>query len=179
MLRKNKALNIDTLLNLQKIRFCCVISRGIVFDMALVEHKKAYFDYEILEEIEAGLELLGTEVRSLRAGRGKLEGAHIVARGGEAYLVGASIPPWQKANAPAGYDDERSRRLLLSQKEIARVASAEGEKGLTIVPISVYNKGRKLKLKIGIARGKKKIDKRHQIKARDEKRRIERTLKNQ
>jgi SsrA-binding protein len=101
----------------------------------------------------------------------------VVARAGEAYLVGATIPAWQPANAPKSYDPERTRRLLLSQKEIAHVASAEGEKGLTIVPLKVYNKGRNLKLLIAIARGKKKEDKRQSIRARDEKRSIARTLK--
>ncbi len=146
--------------------------------MAVVENKRVGFDYTILEEIEAGLELLGFEVKSLRAGHGSLKGARVVARGGEAYLVGATIPAWQPANAPKAYDPERTRRLLLSRKQIAHVSSAEGEKGLTIVPLKVYNKGRNLKLSIGIARGKKKEDKRHSIKNRDEKRHIERTLKN-
>ena len=127
--------------------------------------------------MEAGLELFGFEVKSLRAKRGSLKGARVVARGGEAYLVGASIPAWQIANAPKSYEPERTRRLLLSTKEIAHIASAEGQQGLTIVPISVYNNGRKLKLAIAIARGKKKEDKRHSIRAREEKRRIERTLK--
>ena len=121
--------------------------------------------------------MFGFEVKSLRAGRGSLKGSRVIARGGEAYLVGASIPPWQIANAPKSYDPERTRRLLLSKKEIARISSAEGEKGLTTVPIRVYNKSRKLKLAIAIARGKKKEDKRHIIRAREEKRRIERTLK--
>ncbi len=143
----------------------------------MVENNRVGFDYTILEEIEAGLELLGIEVKSLRAGRGSLKGARVVARGGEAYLVGASITAWQVLNAPKRYDSERTRRLLLSRRESAHVASAEGQKGLTIVPLKVYNKGRKLKLLIGIARGKKKEDKRHSIRAREEKRRIERTLK--
>lgn len=145
--------------------------------MGLIENKRVGFDYEILETLEAGLELLGLEVKSLRAGRGSLKGAHVVVRGGEAYLVGATIPPWQAANAPKSYELDRTRRLLLSNKEILRVAQAESEKGLTIVPLSVYNRGRKLKLGIAIARGKKKEDKRHSIRAREEKRRIDRTLK--
>lgn len=145
--------------------------------MSLVENNRVGFDYTILEEIEAGLELFGFEVKSLRAGRGSLKGARIVARGNEAYLVGASIPAWQILNAPKSYDPERTRRLLLSRKEIAHVASAEGQKGLTIVPLKVYNKGRKLKLLIAVARGKKKEDKRASIRQREEKRRIERTLK--
>lgn len=146
--------------------------------MTLIENKKVGLEYHILEEMEAGLELFGYEVKSLRAGRGSLKGARIVARGGEAYLVGASIPPWQIANAPKSYDPERTRRLLLNKKEINRIAGAESEKGLTIVPIRVYSKKRKLKLAIAIVRGKKKVDKRHTIRAREEKRRIERTLKN-
>jgi len=120
---------------------------------------------------------LGTEVKSVRNGQGKLEGAHVVIRGGEAFLVGASIPPFQKANAPKTYDPERTRTLLLSQKELARLGT-EGEKaGLTIVPIKLYNKNNKLKLEIAIARGKKKYDKRESIKARDTKRDIDREIK--
>ena len=145
--------------------------------MSLIRNDKIGFDYTILEEIEAGLELLGTEVKSLRAGQGSLKGARVVARGGEAYLVGATIPAWQVANAAKDYDAARTRRLLLSKKQIAQVAAAEGRDGLTIVPISVYNRGRHLKLSIGIARGKKKADKRQDIKKRDTKRQIERTLK--
>ncbi|MDB5238221.1 MAG: SsrA-binding protein SsrA-binding protein [Candidatus Kaiserbacteria bacterium] len=145
--------------------------------MATVQNKRVGFDYTILEEIEAGLELFGYEVKSLRAGHGSLKGARVVARAGEAYLVGATIPAFQPANAPKSYDPERTRRLLLSAKEIAYVASAEGEKGLTIVPIKVYNKGRNLKLLIAIAKGKKQQDKRQSIKTRDEKRNIDRTLK--
>jgi SsrA-binding protein len=145
--------------------------------MALIENHRARFDYIILDEMEAGLELHGFEVKSLRAKRGSLKGARVIARGGEAYLVGASIPPWQVANAPKSYDPERPRRLLLSHKEIAHIASAEGEKGLTIVPISVYSKGHRLKLSIAIARGKKKQDKRQTIRAREEKRRLQRLIK--
>lgn len=143
----------------------------------VLENKRVGFDYTILEEIEAGLDLRGYEVKSLRKGLGSLKGSRVVARGGEAYLVGATIPAWQPANAPKSYDPERTRRLLLNQKEIAHISSAEGEKGLTIVPLKVYNKGRNLKLLIAIARGKKKEDKRQSIRAREEKRRISRTLK--
>jgi len=144
---------------------------------ALVSHKRAKFDYEILETFEAGLSLLGTEVKSVRGGQGKLEGAHVIIRGDEAFLVGASIPPFQKANAPKDFDAERVRKLLLSQKEIEHLHSEGEKKGLTIVPIKLYNSGRNLKIEIAIARGKKKYDKRESIKARDTKRDIERTLK--
>lgn len=145
--------------------------------MSLIDNKRATFDYHILETIEAGLELHGYEVKSLRAGLGSLKGARVVARAGEAYLVGATIPAWQAANTPKSYDPERTRRLLLNHKEIARVAEAEGEKGLTIIPIAVYNKHSRLKLEIAIARGKQKADKRETIKKRDTERDIRRTLK--
>lgn len=146
--------------------------------MSLIENQRVKFDYTILEELEAGLELFGFEVKSLRAKRGSLKGARVIARGGEAYLVGASVPPWQTANTPQSYDPERARRLLLTRKEIVRIASAETEKGLTTVPIGVYNKGRNLKIRIAIARGKKKEDKRQTIRAREEGRQMERSLKN-
>ena len=153
--------------------------------MSLVEHKKARLNFDILKEFEAGLELHGFEVKSLRAGHGKLEGAHIVVRpsgkrgGYEAYLVGANIPPYQAANTPPDYEPERPRRLLLAREELGELADSEKQKGLTIVPIAVYNKGRHLKLKLAVARGRKKFDKRAVLKERDTKRDIERTLKNQ
>lgn len=137
----------------------------------LIENTRVRFDYEILEELEAGIQLYGYEARSLREKRGSIKGARVIVRGGEAFLVGASIPAWQSANAPKSYDPERPRKLLLNHKEIMAVAHAEGSAGLTIVPLVVYNKGRYQKVKIGIARGKKKFDKRQDIKKRDDARR--------
>lgn len=147
--------------------------------MSLIEHKKARLNYEVLEEFEAGLELLGAEVKSLRAGQGKLEGSHVIVRGGEAYVVGMHVPPYQPKNTAKEYDPDRTRRLLLSKKEITALQGYEGQKGLTIVPIRVYNKGKNLKLLVGAAKGRKKHDKRAVLKERDSKREIERTLKNQ
>ena len=146
--------------------------------MALIENKKAYLNYEILEEYEAGLELLGGEVKALRAKLGKLDGSHITVRGGEAYLIGASIPPYQSGNTPADYEPTRNRKLLLTKKEIAILGARESQKGLTIVPLRVYSKGRRLKLAFGVARGKKKYDKRAALKERDTRREMQRTLKN-
>lgn len=143
----------------------------------LLENTRAGFDYEILEKIEAGIELQGFEVKAVRNKLGSLKGARVVARGGEAYLVGATIPAWQVANAPKSYDPERPRRLLLNKKEIAHIASAEGEKGLTIIPLSMYNKSRYLKLSLAIVRGKKAHDKRTSIREREEKRQMARTLR--
>jgi SsrA-binding protein len=135
--------------------------------MSLIDNKRGLLDYSILETMEAGLVLEGFEVKSLRASQGSLKGARIVARGGEAYLVGATIPAFQIANAPKSFDPERTRKLLLSKRQIADILSAESENGLTVIPISVYNKGRNLKLEIAIARGKKEHDKRQSIKKRD------------
>ncbi len=147
--------------------------------MSLIEHKKARLDYEILEQYEAGIELLGHEVKSLRQKHGKLEGAHVIVRGGEAYIVGMTIPPYQPANTGSEYEPDRSRKLLLTKAEILKLSEAEGQKGLTIVPLSVYNKGRVLKMSVAVARGKKKYDKRATLKKRDTERDIRRTLKNQ
>jgi SsrA-binding protein len=147
--------------------------------MTLIENKKVRFNFELLETFEAGIELFGYEVKSLRNNQGKLEGAHVIVRGGEAYLVGASIPAFQPANAPKSYDPSRTRRLLLSKKELNLLLGAESKKGLTIVPISVYNAHGLLKLSLAIARGKKDVDKRETIKERDTKREIDREMKRQ
>lgn len=142
-------------------------------------NKKAHFDFDILETFEAGLVLLGTEVKSIRAGKAKLEGSYVVVRGGEAFLVGASIAAFQPINTSRGYDPERSRKLLLSQKELANIHRETEHTHLTAVPLSLYSKGSKIKLELALARGKKKADKRESIKSRDVKRLIDRTLKQQ
>src|SRR3989344_6362536 len=124
--------------------------------MSLISNKKAYFNYEILDTFAAGIELFGYEVKSLKNGQGSLEGAHVTVRGGEAYIVGMSIPPYQAANTPKEYDPYRNRKLLLHKKEIEELGKIETKKTLTIVPLSVYNKGSKIKIDIATAKGKKK-----------------------
>lgn len=146
--------------------------------MALVEYKKAGLRFERLEEFEAGIELFGHEVKALRAKQGSLDGSRIIVRGGEAYLAGATIPPYQATNTPKGYDPARTRRLLLKKPQIAQLADAESKKGLTVVPIEVYNKGRNLKLRVAIVRGKGKADRREDLKRQDAKREAERVIKN-
>jgi len=143
----------------------------------LISHKRASFDFELLEVLEAGISLLGTEVKSIRGGQGKLEGAYVIIRGNEAFLVGASIPAFQKKNMKASYEPERARKLLLTKKEIALLDQKSEKQGLTIVPLKLYNKGHHIKLEIAIARGKKKQDKRESIKERDVKRDVARELK--
>lgn len=145
--------------------------------MSLIFNKKVSFDYEIMEKFEAGIELLGLEVKSVKEKHGHLDGARVLVRGGEAFLVGASIPAFQPQNAHAGYDSDRNRRLLLTKKELHDLAQIEGKKGLTIVPISMYNKGKKIKVEIAIVRGKKKYDKRETIKKRDTERDMARDIK--
>ena len=141
------------------------------------ENRKARFNYEILEKYEAGIELLGVEVKSVRGGQMSLEGAFVIVRGGEAYLINANIPPYQVKNTPKDYDSLRNRRILLTKKEIIELAGSEKNKSLTIVPISVYNKGRKIKVEIALVKGKKKFDKRETLKKRDTDREIRREMK--
>ena len=141
------------------------------------ENRKARFNYEFMEKYETGIELLGTEVKSVRGGQMSLEEAFVIVRGGEAFLINANIPPFQIKNAPKDYDPLRNRKLLLTKKEIAELAGSEKNKSLTIVPISVYNKNRKIKVEIALAKGKKKFDKRETLKKRDTDREIRREYK--
>lgn len=144
-----------------------------------IHNKKATFNYEILETFETGIVLSGHEVKAVRNGMGSLLGAFVIIRGNEAFLVKATISPYQGANTPKSYDPERARKLLLNHKEIVKLQKQLNTAGLTIVPISLYNKKSKIKLEIALVRGKKKADKRESIKERDTKRDIERTLKQQ
>lgn len=140
----------------------------------LIDYKKARFDYELIEQIEAGLELLGIEAKSLKGKHGSLDGSYVIVRGGEAFIMNMLVPPYQEKNAPAGYEPRRMRRLLMSKAEIRRLADIEGGNGLTIVPISVYTKSNLIKASIGIVRGKKSFDKRESIKRRETDRAVRR-----
>lgn len=144
---------------------------------AYAENRKARFNYELDEKYEAGIELQGAEVKTIRTGRMSLDGAFVIIRGGEAYLINAHIPPYQVNNTPKDYDPLRNRRLLLTKKEIAELAATETNRSLTIVPLSVYNKNKKIKLEIALAKGKKKADKRESIKKRETERELRRDYK--
>ena len=144
---------------------------------ALTENKKAYFNYEILEKFEAGISLIGQEVKSIKSGRINLTGSYVVLKNSEVFLVGANIPPYQPKNAPSDYSPERSRKLLLKKSEIKSLIGKVKQKGLTLVPLRVYTKNGKIKLEFGVARGKKKFDKRELIKKREIQKDIERELK--
>ncbi len=143
----------------------------------LVDYKKARFNYEILETYEAGIELFGLEVKSLKKGQGSLDGSHVLVRGGEAFVVNMLIPAYQEKNTPKDYEPRRNRKLLLKKKEIAELAQKGDSNGLTIVPISVYNKGPLVKVSVAIVRGKKKFDKRASVQKREGDREARRAMK--
>ena len=141
------------------------------------DNRRARFDYEILETFEAGLVLFGHEVKSIKTGRVAIKGSYVKIVGEEAWLVGATIAPYQPANIKGDYDEGRSRKLLLKKSELGVLMGKAQEKGLTIVPIKLYNKRGLVKLELGIGRGKKKSDKRDKIKKQETKRQIARALK--
>lgn len=150
--------------------------------MAIIaENRKARFDYEILEKHEAGIELNGQEVKSLRQRGTSLHGNYVVIKNKsglpEIFWVGANIPPYQPQNAGIAYVPQRDRKLLLHKKEIAYLAGKIKEKGLTLVPLLVYTKNHKIKMEIGLAKGKKNFDKRETIKKREIERKIRQELK--
>jgi len=142
----------------------------------LAENRKARFDYEILERFEAGMVLIGQEVKSIKSGRMSLKGSYVVLRGEEPYLIGANVPPYQPKNAPPDYEPERSKKLLLTKSEIKHLIGKTKEKGLTLVPLRVYTKRGKVKLEFGIGKGRKKADKRELIKKREAERELKREL---
>lgn len=144
---------------------------------SLIYNKRSTADFETMETFEAGIELLGLEVKSLRKNQGSLLGAHVTVRGGEAFIIASNIPAYQEKNTPQEYDPKRIRKLLLTKAEIHKLSALEAKKGLTIVPISMYNKGKKIKVQIAIVRGKKKYDKREDIKKRETDREIRRDFK--
>jgi len=141
------------------------------------ENRKAYFDYEILEKFEAGLVLSGAEVKSIKNGRVNLTGSYVNLHNSELYMIGDYIAPYQPKNQPADYDPARSRKLLLRKREISYLIGKIKQKGLTLIPIKIYNKGRRVKLEFGLARGKKQYDKRDTISRRETKREIDRKTK--
>ena len=144
----------------------------------LAENKKAYFNYQILEKIEAGISLIGQEVKSIKSGRISLKGSYVVIdKNSEVFLIGANIPPYQPKNAPSDYRADRSRKLLLKKKEIKYLIGKSKEKGLTMMPLKVYTRKGKIKVEFGVGKGKKEFDKRESIKKRQIEREIDRELK--
>ena len=132
-----------------------------------VNNSKAGFDYEILETLEAGLVLKGTEVKAIKSGKASIKGSFVKMINGRPQLIGATISPYQPNNTPPDYDPTASRTLLLSKKQINVITGLAQSQGLTLIPLKIYDSKGKLKLLIGIARGKKKYDKRSSIKKKD------------
>ena len=146
----------------------------------LATNKRARFDYDILDKYEAGLVLLGFEVKSIKTGHISLKGAYVTLKKTklklpELYLIKAHIPLYKCASTIKNYDPERSRKLLLHKNEIERLIGKKQEQGLTLVPLKIYTKRSLIKLEFGIGRGKKKVDKRENIKKRETDRKL-RTL---
>lgn len=125
-------------------------------------------NYELTETFSAGLELKGFEVKNISLKQGSLDGARVILRGGEAFVVGMYVPAYQQANTPPSYDPYRTRRLLLNKKEIVRLAMALEGTNLTIVPVSLYNTGH-IKLEIALAKRRNKADTRQYLKEKDDK----------
>lgn len=142
----------------------------------IVQNRKARYEYEILDTYEAGLVLHGTEVKSLREGRANIKDSYARVEGNEAYLHKIHISEYVQANR-FNHEPERKRKLLLHKKEIDRLRSRSEEKGLTLVPLKMYFKRGKAKVEIGVARGKKQFDKRHDIAKRDAQRALDQALK--
>ncbi len=140
------------------------------------ENRKAHFDYTILEKFQAGVALNGQEVKSIKTHGVSLTGSFVVIKDEEAWWVGANIPPYQPKNAPAGYEIQRSRKLLLKKSEIGYLIGKNKEKGLTLIPLMIYTDKDRIKLEFGLAKGKKQFDKRETIKKRDTEREMKREL---
>jgi SsrA-binding protein len=143
----------------------------------LAINKRASFDYEILEKLEGGLVLTGNEVKSIKTGHINLKGAYVTISKNELYLTNANIPAYQPKNMPEDYDANRPRKVLIHKRQIKSLVGKISHKGLTLVPIKVYSKHGLIKLEFGIGKGKKKIDKREDIKKREDKLRIQRALR--
>lgn len=132
----------------------------------IASNKKAFHDYFVLQKVEAGLVLQGTEVKSLRDGRANLKDAYVIFKNGEAFLFGAHVSPYSHGNRE-NHEPERTRKLLLHGREIEKLRSQTVEKGLSIVPLRLYFKGGKVKVEIAVVKGKKQYDKRDTERARE------------
>lgn len=140
----------------------------------LAENRRARFDYDFAETLEAGIELTGMEAKSAKLGRMNLSGAYVIVRGGEAHLLNAAIAPFQPANAAKDYDPSRTRKLLLHRKQIQSLANKLDKERLTLVPLKAYIKKNLVKLEIGLGHSRKQKDKREVIKKRDVEREMRR-----
>jgi SsrA-binding protein len=139
-------------------------------------NRKAGFNYSLEDRLEAGIVLMGSEIKSIRAGRANLSDGYVLEKGGEMWLMNVHISEYEQANR-FGHEPTRPRKLLLHKKEIARMISQMNERGYTVVPTQMYLKNGKAKVEIALAKGKKQYDKRAAVSERDTKREIDRALK--
>jgi SsrA-binding protein len=144
---------------------------------AIAQNRKAYHDYSIEETVEAGISLTGTEVKSVREGRVNLKDSYVIIKNGEAFLLNCHISPYSHGNI-MNHDPLRTRKLLLHKREIQKLLGKATQKGYSLIPLKIYLKGPRIKVEIGLAKGKKLFEKRESIKAREARREIERALKN-
>jgi len=142
----------------------------------IATNRKAFRDYEILDKKEAGIELMGTEVKSLRAGKINISDSYAAVEGGEIWLINLHISPYEQSGA-TGHDPYRKRRLLLHKKEIRRLTQAIEEKGLTLVPLRFYFRGPYVKVELAIGRGRKQYDKRAMVAKKEAQRDLDRARK--
>ncbi|TAL24629.1 MAG: SsrA-binding protein SmpB [Nitrospirae bacterium] len=140
------------------------------------QNKKAYHDYHIEETVEAGIALLGTEVKSLREGKGNLKDSHVLIKNLEAFLLNCHISPYSHGNI-MNHEPLRTRKLLLHRKEIERLTGKVAQKGYTLIPLKIYFKGSLAKVEIGLAKGKRVYEKREAVKKKEAAREIERAMK--
>jgi SsrA-binding protein len=141
----------------------------------VASNRRARHKYEILERFEAGIELRGSEVKSLREGKAQIAEAYAAVDSGEVWLRGAYIPPYEPA-AQENHEPERPRKLLLHRREIERLLGKTQQRGLTLVPLRIYFKGSRAKLELALARGKEQRDRRRELRDRDQRREIDRAL---
>jgi SsrA-binding protein len=145
--------------------------------MEYLRNKKAGLNFILQDTLEVGIALQGTEVKSVKAQHGSLNGSHVTLLNGELVLLGAHIPAWQEKNASSAYDPYRTRTLLVHKKQLLELAKTLTTKGLTIIPIALHNKGSLIKLTIAVGKGKKLADKRNTLKERADKRDMDREIK--
>ncbi len=140
----------------------------------ITDNKKAYFDYNILEKFEAGIELKGFEVKSIKNGRANISGAYATVKDEELWIINLDIPPYQSQNSIKSYDPKRTRRLLVKKQETRSLIGKIKEKGLTLLPLRLYNKNNIIKVEMGLGKSKKKEDKRETIRKREVEKEIKR-----
>jgi SsrA-binding protein len=144
--------------------------------MSIVNNRKAYFEYHILEEFEAGIVLLGSEVKSIRMGNVSLTDSFIYLKSGEVWIKNFKVARYKQTHLSEKHEDNREKKLLLTKTQIIKISRMMEDKGVTCVPLQVFTKNNKLKVKVGVVKGKKLYDKRQSIKERDIKREMQRGL---